>query len=188
MKEMKNEGFNLKIIDEYKSKIQASGTKYILDEMDEQTDEYVHFYFVGKHDEVEVIFDCVLYTLRFQHESELFEVAEQKALEHFPEYQKIKADAEEGGELSLPDELEEKIGLYIAETLVELEEEGEIKVKEHVDLDTTHESGMGVDAGLNIERITPERITRFISDFNADTLILDEALYCFQINRDDFEL
>lgn len=188
MSEMKNEGFKLKIVDEYKSKINDSGTNYLLDETDEQTDEYVHFYFVGKHEEVEVIFDCVLYTLRFQHESELFEVAEQKALEHFPEYQKIKADAEEHGELSLPDHLEEKIGLYIAETLVELEEEGEVKVKEHVDLDTTHEFGIGVDAGLNLERMTPGIIAQFVSDFNTDTLNLDEALYSFQINRDDFEL
>jgi len=188
MKESKNKGYDLKTIEEYKSKIQVSGTKYILDETDEQTDEYVHFYFIGKHDGVDVIFDCVLYTLRFQHESELFEIAELKALEHFPEYQKIKAEAEESGALSLPDELEEKIGLYIAETLVELEEEGEVKVKEHVELDTTHEFGIGVDAGLNIERITPERITKFVSDFNADTLNLDDALYSFQINRDDFEL
>ncbi len=188
MKESKNKGYDLKTIEEYKTKIQASGTRYILDETDEYTDEYVHFYFVGKHEGVEVIFDCVLYTLRFQHESELFEVAEQKALEHFPEYQKIKADAEVSGKLSLPNELEEKIGLYIAETLVELEEEGEVKVKEHVELDTTHDFGIGVDAGLNLERITPGIIARFVSDFNADTLNLDEALYSFQINRDDFEL
>ena len=188
MKETKNKGFDLKTVAEYKSKIKDSGTNYVLDETDEQTDEYVHFYFVGKDEGVEVIFDCVLYTLRFQHESELYEAAEQKALEHFPEYQKIKADAEENGELSLPDELEEKIGLYIAETLVELEEEGEVKVKEHVELDTTHEFGIGLDAGLNIERITPEIISKFVSDFNADILNLDEALYSFQINRDDFEL
>lgn len=188
MKESKNKGYDLKTIEEYKSKIQASGTTYILDETDEHTDEYVHLFFVGRHEGVEVIFDCVLYTLRFQHESELFEIAEQKALEHFPVYQKIKAEAEAGGALSLPDELEEKIGLYIAETLVELEEEGEVKVKEHVDLDTTHEFGIGVDAGLNVERITAELISSFVSDFNADTLHLDESLYSFQINRDDFEL
>lgn len=188
MKETKNKGYDPKTVDQYKGKIKDSGTNYLLDETDDQTDEYVHFYFVGKEEEVEVIFDCILYTLRFQHESELFEIAEQKALEHFPEYQKIKASAKEDEELSVPDELEEKIGLYIAETLVEMEEEGEVKVKEHVELDTTHEFGIGVDAGLNLERITPEIITQFVSDFNADTLNLDEAFYSFQINRDDFEL
>ena len=188
MRETKNSGYDLKTIEAYKTKIFTSGRNYVLAEEDDNTDEFVHFYFIGTFEGVEVIHDCVLYTLRFQHESEMFEIAEEKALERFPQYQKIKDEAEQTGTLALPDDLENEIGIYVAEIMVELEEEGEVKVKEHVDLDTDHEFGMGVDAGLNVDRLTPELITRFVSDFNADTLKLDESLYSFQMNNDDFEL
>ncbi len=184
----KNLGYDLKTIEAYKAKIKVSGKNYLLAELEDNTDEFVHFYFIGTFEGVEVIHDCVLYTLRFQHESEMFEIAEEKAMERFPQYQKIKTEAEQTGELTVPDDLEKEIGIYIAEVMVELEEEGEVKVMEHVDLDTSHEFGVGVDGGLNVDRLTPELITRFVSDFNADTLKLDDSLYSFQINSNDFEL
>ena len=55
------------------------------------------------------------------------------------------------------------------------------------DRDLSHEFGIGVDAGLNIEKVTPEIMQRFVADFNADNLKLDESLYSFQMNNDDFE-
>lgn len=187
MKQNTNEGYDLKIIDQYQSKISASGRNYLLDETDEHNDECAHFYFIGKHDQASVVFDCVLYTLRFQHESELFEIAEQKAAQHFPQYKRIQYEEDETGNLKPLDDFEEEIGLYMAEVMVELEEEGEVKVMEHVDLDLSHEFGIGIDAGLNVEVITPELIERFINDFNLDTLKLDTGLYSFQMNNDNFE-
>lgn len=181
-----NSGYDGKVIEQYKDKIIAAKQGYILDDTDEHTDEYVHFYFIGKHNDAEVIFDCILYTLRFQHESELFDIAEHKAAQHFPQYKKIQYEEDENGNLKALDDLEEEIGLYMAEVMVELEEEGDVKVKEHVDLDLGHEFGIGLDVGLNVEVITPELIERFIKDFNADTLKLDNSLYSFQINNDDF--
>jgi hypothetical protein len=182
-----NEGYDLKIIDQYQLKIRASGRNYLLDETDEQNDECAHFYFVGNHNQANVVYDCVLYTLRFQHESELFEIAEQKAAQHFPQYKRIQYEEDENGNLKALDDLEEEIGLYMAEVMVELAEEGEVKVMEHVDLDLGHEFGIGIDAGLNVEVITPELIERFITDFNLDTLKLDTALYSFQMNSDNIE-
>lgn len=181
-----NAGYDVKVIDQYKEKIIASRKSYILDETDEHTDEYAHFYFIGKYEETEVIFDCILYTLRFQHESELFDIAEHKAAQHFPQYKKIQYEEDENGNLKTLDDLEEEIGLYMAEVMVELEEEGEVKVKEHVELDLGHEFGIGLDAGLNVELITHELIERFIKDFNSDSLKLDNSLYSFQMNSDDF--
>ncbi len=100
----------------------------------------------------------------------------------------MKKQLEDGnGNLKALDDLEEEIGLYMAEVMVELEVEGDVKVKEHVDLDLGHEFGIGVDAGLNVEVITPELIERFIKDFNLDTLNLDTSLYSFQMNNDNFE-
>lgn len=180
-----NSGYDGKIIQQYRDKISAAKQGYILDETDEHTDEYVHFYFIGKHNDAEVIFDCILYTLRFQHESELFDIAEHKAAQHFPQYRKIQYEEDENGNLKALDDLEEEIGLYMAEVMVELEEEGEVKVKEHVELDLGHEFGIGLDAGLNVAVITPELIKRFIQDFNSDSLKLDNSLYSFQMNSDD---
>ncbi len=182
---MKNKGFDKETISEYKKKIIASGKNFILDEEDENSDEYVHFFFIGTHEGDEVVFDSVLYTLRLQHESELFDVAEQRAAKQFPHYEKISYEEDENGDLKTLSSQEEEIGLYLAEVMVELQEEDSVKVSEHVDLDIDHEFGIGLDAGLNIEFVTPEIIQRFIEDFNADTLSLDETLYSFQMESDD---
>ena len=115
-----------------------------------------------------------------QHESELFEIAEQKAAEHFPDYNSVQDDGDENGSANNPGSLEEEIGLYMAEIMAELEEEGEVKVKEHVELDLQHDCGIGLDVGLNLEKITPKNIERFIEEFNADTLVLDDGLFSFQ--------
>ncbi len=165
-------------------KIKSGGQLYIYDAEDENTEEYAHFYFLGLHDEKEVLFDAVLYTLRLQHESELFEIAEQKAAEHFPHYKKIQYEEDEEGNLLALDDLEEEIGLYMAEVMMELEEEGEVKVKEHVDLDLQHDCGIGLDVGLHIDKVTSNIIESFIRDFNADKLVLDPGYYSFQTQAD----
>lgn len=160
--------------------IKSSGKPFIFDSEDELTEEYTHFYFIGTHEGKEVLFDTVLYTLRMQHESELFEIAEQKAAQHFPGYKKIQYEEDENGNLKALDDLEEEIGLYMAEVMMELEEEGEVKVKEHADLDLHHDCGIGLDVGLHIEKVTTQVIESFIRDFNADQLVLDPGLYSFQ--------
>ncbi|MBL7871129.1 MAG: hypothetical protein JNM78_05925 [Cyclobacteriaceae bacterium] len=182
---MKNKGFDKGTIDEYKKKIFASGKNFILDGEDENSEEYAHFFFIGTHEGEEVIFDGVLYTLRLQHESELFDVAEQRALQQFPHYEKLTYEGDENEDLKKLKSQEEQIGLYLAEVMVELNEEDSIKVSEHVELDIDHEFGIGLDAGLNIEAVTAEIIQRFIDDFNADKLSLDDTLYSFQLETDD---
>lgn len=161
-------------------KLKASRQAFIFDDDDQLTDDYAHFYFLGSHEGKEVLFDTVLYTLRMQHESELFEIAEQQAARHFPHYRKIQYEEDENGNLQPLDDQEEEIGLYMAEVMMELEEEGEVKVKEHVDLDLHHNCGIGLDVGLHIETVTPGIIESFIRDFNADKLVLDPGLYSFQ--------
>lgn len=161
-------------------KIQFSETGYYLDAVDEATDEYVHFYFIGKHDGKEVIFDCILYTLRFHYESELMELVEKRVMEKFPEYKTMINNNED-----VQTEREEEIGMYMAEVILELEEDEAIKVTEHVDLDTTHPVGIGLDVGLQLEKITSETLDKFIKDFNSDTLELDETLYSFSTATED---
>jgi hypothetical protein len=177
---IENKGFEPQTIQEYKNKLKNLGTPYLEAEEEEHNDEYKHFYFIGVYEGKQVIYDTVMYTLRLQHESELFEIAEHRAAQHFPEYKKITYEEDENGNLAALDPLEEEIGLYIAEVIMELEEEEAVKVKEHVDLDVNTDFGVALDVGIQREKITAVEIEKFIKDFNEDTLDLDENLYSFQ--------
>ncbi len=176
----KNQGFDPQTIEEYASRMKSTGTPFIMDEEEESTDEYAHFYFIGKFEGKDVIYDAVIYTLRLQHESEMYEIAEHRAAQHFPQYKKISYEEDENGNLETLDPLEEEIGLFMAEVIMELEEEGTVKVKEHVDIDANSEFGVSLDIGLNRERITTQVIQRFIKEYNEDSLELDETLYTFE--------
>jgi hypothetical protein len=180
MTRLENSGFDPKTISEYRARMKSSGKVFLYDDEDESTDEYAHFYFVGKYEGKDVVYDAVIYTLRLQHESEMFEIAEHRAAKHFPEYKKISYEEDENGNLEVLDPLEEEIGLFMAEVIMELEEEETVKVKEHVDMDPHAEFGVSLDAGLHVEKITPKVIEKFIKDFNEDALQLDETLYFFQ--------
>jgi hypothetical protein len=180
MTRLENSGFDPKTISEYRARMKSSGKVFLYDDEDENTDEYAHFYFVGKYEGKDVVYDAVIYTLRLQHESEMFEIAEHRAAKHFPEYKKISYEEDENGNLEVLDPLEEEIGLFMAEVIMELEEEETVKVKEHVDMDPHAEFGVSLDAGLHVEEITPKVIEKFIKDFNEDALQLDETLYFFQ--------
>jgi hypothetical protein len=177
---MENKGYDPTTIAEFKNRMNSVGKPYVFDEEEEQTDEYTHFYFIGFYEGKEVIYDTVLYTLRLQHESELFEIAEHRAAKHFPHYKKINYEEDENGNLENLDPLEEEIGLFMAEVIMELEEEEAVKVKEHVDMDPHTDFGVALDAGIHIEKITEKQIEKFIRDFNEDTFELDETLYSFQ--------
>ena len=175
-----NKGYDIDVIRDYSLRMKALGLEYLLDEEDENTDEYAHFYFIGKFEGKDVIYDTAIYTLRLHHESELYEIAEHRAAKHFPEYKKITYEEDENGNLAALDPLEEEIGLYMAEVIMTLEEEESVKVKEHVDLDSNTDFGISLDVGLHVEKITPKVIEKFIKDFNEDTLQLDDTLYSFQ--------
>jgi hypothetical protein len=175
-----NKGFDPEVIREYAQKMKALGLEYLLEESDEQSDEYAHFFFIGKFEGKDVIYDTAIYTLRLHHESELYEIAEHRAAKHFPEYRRITYEEDENGNLQTLDPLQEEIGLYMAEVIMELEEEESVKVKEHVDLDVNTDFGISLDVGLHTEKITPKIIEKFIKDFNEDALRLDDTLYSFQ--------
>ena len=54
-----------------------------------------------------------------------------------------------------------------------------------MDIDAKIDFGIGLDAGLNVEKITPKVIEKFIKEFNEDTLSLDETLYSFQTEDEE---
>jgi hypothetical protein len=185
MQTYQNKGFDPEVIDEYKARIQASGKSFIYDDEEENSDEYAHFYFVGKFEGKDVVYDTVIYTLRLQHESELYEIAEHRAAKHFPQYKKISYDEDENGNLETLDPLEEEIGLFMAEVIMELEEDEAVKVQEHVDIDDNSEFGVSLDVGLHREKISPQVIEKFIRDYNDDALALDQTFYSFQTQDEE---
>lgn len=180
-----NKGFDPQTIQAYQLRMKEKGLSYLLDEEDETSDEYAHLYFIGKFEDREVIYDTVIYTLRLEHESELYEIAEQRASEHFPDYKKITYAEDESGNLETLDPREEEFGLFMAEVIMELEEDEAVKVQEHVDLDADSEFGVSLDVGLHREKITSEVIQRFIKDFNEGTLSLDQTFYSFQTEDEE---
>jgi hypothetical protein len=185
MQVYQNKGFEPDVISEYKARIAGNGKNFIYDDEDENSEEYAHFYFVGKFEGKDVIYDTVIYTLRLQHESELYEIAEHRAAKHFPEYKKISYEEDENGNLETLDPLAEEIGLYMAEVILELEEDEAVKVQEHVEIDTNSEFGISLDIGLHREKINPQVIERFIKDYNEDSLVLDKTYYSFQTQDEE---
>ena len=183
-----NPGFDPAEIKKVKEQIERSKHNFITVPSDDNNEEYHHFRFLGKYEGEDVVYDAVIYTLRLHHASEVYEMAEHKAAQKFPNFKPIKFQEDENGDLATLDDVEEEIGLYIAEMIDELEEDETVKVTEHVDMDSGCEYGVGLDIGLNIEEVSPEVIEKFIKQFNDDTLELDETLYSFQSNEEEIDL
>lgn len=180
-----NNGFNPDHIKTFNDQLKLENKRYLEKNIEDNSDEYVNFSFIGMYEGREVIYDAAMYTLRLHHSSEVYEIAEHKAAQRFPKFKKIKYQEDENGDLQTLDSLEEEIGLYMAEVMMELEEEEAVKVSEHVEIDPHIDYGIGLDIGLNVEKITPKIIEKFIKDFNEETLNLDKTLYCFQTEDDD---
>ena len=180
---MSNTNLDYKDLVAINARIKDSGKSYLVIDSEDNSDDYMNFIFTGFHEGKEVVFDAALYTLKIQHTSEIYEIAELEAAKKFPEYRSI--DHEENGDIKPLDDLEEEIGLYMAEVMEELEEEETVKVQEHVDIDENDEDSIGLDIGLNIEKVTPELIGKFIEDFKNDALELDATHYSFQLDNDD---
>ena len=186
MTETVNQNQNSQKIQEIKNNIKKLKSNFVFVNPEDNSDEYVNFNFIGMYEGKEVVYDAVMYTLRLHHNSELYEMAEHSAAKRFPEFKQIKYEEDENGDLKLLDDNEEEIGLFMAETIMELEEEGAVKVKEHVEVDVHLDFGVGLDIGLNVDSISPEVITSFVNSYNDDSLQLDDTMYSFE-TEDDFE-
>ncbi|SHO60295.1 hypothetical protein [Algoriphagus zhangzhouensis] len=180
-----NPGFDPNEIAKLKKELSASGKPYKLIPDDENSDEFVNFYFIGMYEGKEVIYDAALYTLRLHHSSEVYELAEHEAAKKFPNFNGIQYEEDENGNLLPLDSEQEEIGWFITEMIMEIEEEETVKVQEFIDVDTHHDYGIGVDAALNIDVITDKVIAKFIKEFNDDTIVLDETMFSFQSEEED---
>jgi hypothetical protein len=180
-----NEGFSPKKIQELREKLKAKNAPYLVAESEDNSDEYVNFFFISQYEGKEVIYDAVIYTLRLHHHSELFELAEHKAAQKFPAFKKINYEEDENGDLMALNPQDEEIGLFITEMMLELEEEEAVKVQEHVEVDPDIDFGISLNVGLNVERVDDGVIRKFIREFNSGTLQLDSTLYSFQTEDEE---
>ncbi|WP_194775804.1 hypothetical protein [Pararhodonellum marinum] len=183
----KNEGFHPDVIEALKKEINASGNLFKMVNSEDNSDEYVNVLFVGMYEGKEVVYDAALYTLRLHHSSEVYELAEHKAAQKFPNFKGINYEEDENGNLKPLSSEEEEIGWFITEIIMEIEEDESVKVQEFLDMDTNHDYGIGLDAALNVEYIDDRVINKFVKDFNEDTLELDETLYAFQSEEEDVD-
>lgn len=182
--EQANKGFDPAVIAEYRRKMEARNKPFLIVESEDNSDEYVNFNFIGTYEGKEVIYDAVIFTLRLHYHSELYEIAEHKAAQRFPNFKNIRYEEDENGDLKALNSEQEEIGLFMAEVMMELEEEEAVQVQEHVELDPNVDFGLGLDAALNVERVNDKVIQRFVEQYNAGTLRLDDTLYTFSEEED----
>ena len=170
-----NEGFDPIEIAELKKECEQERQNYVIVEDEDgmnDSGEFAHFQFVGKHEGNEVIYDAVMGTLRLNHSSLVFEEAEIRMKKAYPNY--VEIDKRKPNY-----KIDEDMELMLEEIIEELEEEEDFKVSEFVEVETDFEYGIGLDIALNVEEIDNEVITKFVNDFNSGTLKLDPTLYSF---------
>lgn len=180
-----NKGFSAKEIQKLKEKLASSGKSYEVIPSEDNSDDFMNFHFIGNYEDQPVIYDAAIYTLKLQHSSEIYDLAEHKVAQKFPKFRKIAFQEDENGDIMPLDDLDEEIGLYLTEVMDELEEDDAVKVQEHVDVDPNIDFGIGLDIGLHKDKIDHEVIERFIKDFNAGKLKLDPTHYSFQFDEEE---
>jgi len=174
-----NQGFDANVVAAYKEQCSRNPFGFVLHPEEERTPEYAHVYFTGNYQGREVVYDTVLYTLRLEHECEMYSIVEEMTKKKFPGYSMQLSDSAEDTEPP------EEVAMHMAEIILSLEEDETVRVKEHAELDLTAGFGIGLDVGLHVEEITDERIATFIRRFNRGDLTLDPTLYTFQFNDAD---
>ncbi|MFN8343538.1 MAG: hypothetical protein U0X91_00955 [Spirosomataceae bacterium] len=181
-----NEGYKPEEIKLLREECQAEGTNFIhCDDEDvsgADNGELAHVQFIGNYKGQEVIYDAIIYTLRLHHSSLVYEKAVEQAQKEYPNYLPLD---ERGPDYKISPAIEEEAEELITELIEAIEEEEEVKVKEHLEIDPEFEYGIGLDACLNTESITDEVITQFIDDFNNGRLKLDPTLYSFSSDEED---
>lgn len=181
-----NPGYDPEEIRHLREECRKAGRPFVYtpnEDLDEPTgDEFAHFQFVGRHQNREVIYDAVMYTLRLHHSSIVYEEAERRAARSFPLYVPLDMRDET---YKANEDLDEEVELLITELIEEIEESEDIKVQEHLELDTAADYGIDLDVCLNVEAVTDEVIENFIRNFNANALRLDTTLYSFKSEEEE---
>ena len=175
-----NPGFDPEEIAQLRRECKAERSNFIhVDdefEEEEENNEHAHVQFVGIYKDAEVIYDALIYTLRLHHSTLVYDEALERLKKEMPNY--ISQD-ERPENYKISAEEEEDAEMLLTEFIEEIEENEEITVREHVEIDDKFEYGVGLEVGLNKTEITDKVIDEFIAVFNAGRVQLDPTLYSF---------
>jgi hypothetical protein len=177
-----NSGYDAQEIENFKKEL--DGKIFLLNDDEPNNEQVMHFYFLGNHKGQPAVFDAVAYTLLLAYDSKVYETAEQEAQQQFPTFTPGTVDEETGEEIEAKG-LTEEVEEFIADRMLALEEEDEIRVSESLVIDDEFGGGVGLEVALNRPDITPEVIEEFILAFNAGKLELDKTLYSYPGEEDD---
>jgi len=176
-----NPGFDPEEIAQLKRECKAERLNfvYVADEFEddeEENNEHAHVQFVGYYKEKEVVYDALIYTLRLHHSTLVYDEALERLKKEFPDY--VSLDERDISYKADPEQ-DEEAEMLLTEFIEEIEENEEITVREHVEVDDTFEYGIGLEVGLNKTEINEKMINDFIIRFNSGRLQLDTTLYSF---------
>ena len=182
-----NPGLDPKEIEQLKKECAETGQKFVYfeDELNDESDnveEFVHVQFIGEYKGQEAIFDAVIYSLRLHYNSIVYETAERKALKTYPLYVPME-NRDETYEAN--EDMDDEVELYITELIEEIEENEEVKLSEHLETDEDFEYGIGLDVCLNVDEINDKIVTKFVDEYLAGTIKLDQTMYSFKTDYED---
>ena len=185
----KNPGFDPEEIEQLKRECKAEKLNFVfvsdeLEEDEDENNEHAHIQFVGWYKDKEVIFDALIYTLRLHHSTLVYDAALERLKVDMPDY--VSPDEREDDD-DYDEDQDEEAEILLTEFIEEIEENEEIKVKEHVEMDTTFEYGIGLEVGLNKTEINNKVISEFIIAYNAGRVQLDSTMFSFTSEEEDEE-
>ncbi|QRQ99983.1 hypothetical protein [Dyadobacter sandarakinus] len=181
-----NAGYDPEEIAQLKQECKAEQANFVRveDEFEDENEntEHAHVQFVGTYNGQEVIYDALIYTLRLHHSTLVYDEALERLKKQMPDY--ISPD-ERPDDYVADEEEDDDAELLLTEYIEEIEENEEITVREHVEVDATFEYGVGLEVGLNKTEITDKIISDFIDAYNAGNVELDATLYSFAGSQDE---
>jgi folate-dependent phosphoribosylglycinamide formyltransferase PurN len=164
-------------IDKLREQTRKAGRSFIYNPDEDRDDEKqtAYFYFVGKDDNKEVVFNAFIMTLEYDYHLAVMEEAEEKISTLHPNLAgKFYED--------YTDDEQDKFD----EVMDDIYDQGLVKVQERVDLFESDSSNeLEMEISLNVKEITDQVIEKFIKEFNADTLELDDRTYSFEMLDDE---
>ena len=81
--------------------------------------------------------------------------------------------------------MDDEVELYITELIEEIEENEEVKLSEHLEIDEEFDFGIGLDVCLNVDEVNDQVVTKFVNEYLAGTIKLDQTMYSFKTDYED---
>ena len=167
-----NKGFDPKEIAKIKDACNKTNKPFTIVQNNLETEGHANFFFVGKHQDKEVIFDAFIYPLEMEYFSGIFETAIELVIEDNSKFEKADFSQETGEHIEL-----------LHQTTEALTKESDFDIQEFLELDEDNDYGIALDVCLNVNEISEETIHDFVTKFNEGTFELDSTFYSFVLEE-----